>query len=164
MFLFYLLFLEGKGGRKRRRETLMWEKHQLVASCMCPDWNQIGNLSLCRRTPRQPSYTSQGFAHCFWDLFVIVHGYHLFIFAILYFIIGIYNNYSFSCWWKFRLFSKRILFAIINSLAVDILIPWLPVQIFQSVFRAYSWDLQLTRYWLAAPQTRSCINLHSHWQ
>ena len=38
VYLRFYSFLEGKGGRERGRETLMREKHRLVASCMQPDW------------------------------------------------------------------------------------------------------------------------------
>ena len=72
---FIYLFLERGEGRKKGRETSMWEKHPLVASSTHPDgdWsqayamtgNQTGDLLLCRNTPNQLSHMGQGKAEVF---------------------------------------------------------------------------------------------------
>ena len=72
------IFREGKGGRKRGRETSMCERHidQQVASLpsqlgtwpatqVCPlAWNRTGDLLVHRTTCKPVSHTSQGYP-CF---------------------------------------------------------------------------------------------------
>ena len=63
-YFFYLFLDRGREGEIER------EKHQSVASCMCPDWGlnaqprHVPQLrmepSLCWRTPSQLSHTRQG--------------------------------------------------------------------------------------------------------
>ena len=46
-FKILFIFREGKGGRKRRRETLMWEKHQSVAFLTALNGDWTCNPGLC---------------------------------------------------------------------------------------------------------------------
>ena len=57
-----IFFREGKGGRKRRRETSMWEKHWLVASRVCLDWG----LNLQPRYVPEPGIKLTNFSFAGW--------------------------------------------------------------------------------------------------
>ena len=38
LFIYLFIYLFRKGGKKRGREILMWEKHRVVALYQCPKW------------------------------------------------------------------------------------------------------------------------------
>ena len=75
---FFLFFCQRWGREKEERNIHVREKHQSVASCMCPSslpstmgtkpttqayaltGNRTGNLSLCRMKPNKLSHTGQG--------------------------------------------------------------------------------------------------------
>ena len=78
----FFIFREGPGGRKRGRETLIWESniHQLPLLCaplgtdpaaqqacyLTGSWTS--DLSLCGMMPNQPSHTGQGSASVLTDI------------------------------------------------------------------------------------------------